>query len=114
MATLVIDVADLDTVKASLRAAFRGEPQGFRYTFHSEEAILTTLNPNRWGILKALTGAGPLGMNEIARRVGRDVDSFHADAETMVKCGLIDRSDDGKLHLPYDEVRVSLVCQAAA
>jgi hypothetical protein len=36
------------------------------------------------------------------------------DAETMVKCGLIDRSYDGKLHLPYDEVRVSFVCQAAA
>jgi predicted transcriptional regulator len=53
-------------------------------------------------------------MGAIARRVGRDVDSVYADAETLVKCGLIDRSDDGKLHLPYDEVRVSLVCQAAA
>ena len=38
MTTLIIDVADLDAVKASLRAAFRGEPQGCRYTFHSEEA----------------------------------------------------------------------------
>jgi predicted transcriptional regulator len=114
MTTLIIDVAGLNTVKGSLEAVFRGEPQGCRYTFHSEEALLTTLNPNRWGILKALTGAGPLGMGEIARRVGRDVDSVHADAATLVKCGLIDRSDDGKLHLPYDEVRVSLVCQAAA
>jgi hypothetical protein len=48
MTTLIIDVADLDTVKASLRAAFRGEPQGCRYTIQSEEALLTTLNPNRW------------------------------------------------------------------
>jgi predicted transcriptional regulator len=114
MTALIIDVADLDAVKASLQAAFRGEPQGYRYTFHSEEALLTTLNPNRWGILKSLTGAGPLEERELARRVGRDVDSVHADAETMVKSGLIDRRDDGKLHLPYDEVRVSLVCQAAA
>jgi len=30
------------------------------------------LNPNRWAILKALTGAGPLGVRELARRVGRD------------------------------------------
>lgn len=114
MTTLIIDVADLDAVKASLRAAFRGEPQGCRYTFHSEEAILAMLTPNRWRILKALTGAGPLELGQRARRVGRDRDSVHADAETMVKCGLIDRSDDAKLHLPYDEVHVSLVCQAAA
>jgi hypothetical protein len=32
----------------------------------------------------------------------------------LVQCGLIDKTDDGKLHLPYDEVRVELVCQAAA
>jgi predicted transcriptional regulator len=114
MTTLLIDVADLAAVKASLEAAFRGEPQGCRYTFHSEEPLLRTLTPNRWSILKALTGAGPLEQREPAHRLGRDLNGMHADAEALVECGLIDRTADGAPNLPYDEVRVSLVCQAAA
>jgi predicted transcriptional regulator len=114
MTKLLIDVADLDAVQASLQAAFRSEPQGCRYTFHSEEALLTTLSPNRWGIIKALTGAGPLEMGELARRVGRDVDSVHADAETMVKMRTHRPERRRKAASTCDEVRVSLVYQAAA
>ena len=68
MTTLTIDVADLATVKASMKAAFRGVPQDCTYSFASEEQLLTTLNANRWAILKALTGAGPLGVRALARR----------------------------------------------
>jgi predicted transcriptional regulator len=112
--TLIIDVATPEHVKDSMRAAFRGEPQGCRYSFRSEERLLATLNPNRWAIIKALTGAGPLGVRELARRVGRDVKGVHTDAQALSTCGLIDRVEDGKLLLPYDEVKVELSCRAAA
>lgn len=114
MTTLIIDVADLEAVKASMKAAFRGEPQGCSYSFRSEERLLSTLNPNRWAIVKALTGAGPLGVRELARRVGRDIKGVHTDAQTLVLCGLIDKTADGKLHLPYDEVHLNLVAKADA
>jgi predicted transcriptional regulator len=114
MATLMIEVADLDSVKERMRAAFHGQPQGCRYTFRSEQRLLETLNPNRWAIVKALTGAGPLGVRELARRVGRDVKGVHTDAQALVKCGLIDKTEDGKLLLPYDQVRVELECRAVA
>ena len=105
MATLIIEVSDLDNVKDRLNAAFRGEPQGCRYSFRSEEHLLSTLNPHRWGILKVLTGAVPLGVRELARRVGRDIKGVHTDTQVLTRCGLIDKTDDGKLHFPYDEVR---------
>ena len=114
MTTLIIDVADLDQVKERLYAAFGGEPQGCRYSFRSEERLLATLNPNRWAIVKALTGAGPLGVRELARRIGRDVKGVHTDAQVLVLCGLVDKLADGKLHVPYDEVRLELVAKAAA
>ncbi|NEV60667.1 transcriptional regulator [Thiorhodococcus minor] len=114
MTTLTIDVADLDSVKDSMKAAFRGEPQGCSYSFRSEERLLSILTANRWAILKALTGAGPLGVRELARRVGRDVKGVHTDTQLLANCGLIDKTEDGKLHLPYDEVRVQLVAKAAA
>lgn len=114
MTTLIINVADLESVKASMKAAFRGEPQGCAYSFSSEESLLSMLTPNRWVIVKALLGSGPLGVRELARRVGRDVKGVHTDTQRLVLCGLIDKTEDGKLLLPYDEVRVDLHCQAAA
>ncbi len=114
MTTLTIEVSDLDAVKERMKAAFHGDQQGCRYTFLSEEALLAMLNPNRWAILRTLTGSGPMGVRELARRVGRDVKGVHTDSQALAKCGLIDRTKDGKLHLPYDEVRVELRCRAAA
>lgn len=114
MTTLTIDVADLKTVKASMKAAFRGVPQGCSFSFPNEAQLLATLNANRWAILKVLTGAGPLGVRELARRVGRDVKGVHTDAQALVNCGLIDKTDAGKLSLPYDEVRLELIVRAAA
>ena len=112
MTTLTIEVSDLDAVKEHMKAAFHGEQQGCRYTFLSEEALLAMLNPNRWAILRALTGSGPMGVRAVSAR--RDVKGVHTDAQALTKCGLIDRTEDGKLHLPYDEVRVELRCRAAA
>jgi predicted transcriptional regulator len=76
--------------------------------------LLATLNPNRWAILCALTGAGSLGVREVARRVDRDIKGVHTDAQQLVQCGLIDKLSDGKLHFPYDAVRVELAFEAAA
>jgi predicted transcriptional regulator len=114
MSTLIIDVSDLDTVKARLEGAFRGEPQAPRYSFRSEERLLSTLTPNRWALIKALTGAEPLSGPELAHHVGRELPEVLSDAERLVQCGLIDNTADGQFHLPYDKVRVELVCQAAA
>ena len=114
MTMLTIDVADLETMKASMKAAFRGVPQGCIYSFSSEEHLLATLNANRWAILKALTGAGPLGVRELAERLGRDVKGVHSDAQVLVNCGLIDKTNESKLSLPYDEVRLELIVRAAA
>lgn len=113
MTMLKIDVAGLDAVKASMKAAFRGDPQGCAYTFPNEETLLLTLTLNRWAIVKVLTGAGPLEMHELSRRLNRDTDSVQADAQVLVNCGLIDRTNEGQLHLPYDEVRLELIAKAA-
>ena len=82
---LTISVATLDNTKDSLKAAFRvGKADATpRYTFDSRDSLLRTLTANRWGLIEALAGAGPLGVRELARRVGRGfrlgcVDKHHA------------------------------------
>ena len=113
MTTVTIEVSDIETTKRRAKAAFAGEPQGCFITFLSHEELWSVLTANRWSILKAMTGAGPLGVRELARRVGRDVKGVHTDAQALVSAGILHKSDEGKLLFPYDEVRLELVLKAA-
>ncbi|WP_295393359.1 transcriptional regulator [uncultured Thiodictyon sp.] len=113
MTTVTIEVADTETTMQRMKAAFRGEPQGCFITFPSHEDLWSTLTANRWVILKALTGAGPLGVRELARRVGRDVKGVHTDAQVLVQSGVIDKTADGALLFPYDVVHVEFMLKAA-
>lgn len=113
MATVTIEVASRETANQRIKAAFRGEPQGCFITFPTPEALWKTLTPKRWEIIRALTGAGPTGVRELSRRVGRDVKGVHTDVQALVSCGLVDKRDDGKLEFPYDAVHVDFVIKAA-
>lgn len=115
MDTLRIEVASDDEFNARIvQAVERGEPQPPGYFFDTEEALLDTLTGNRFAILKALAGAGPVGVRELARRVGRDVRAVHADAQRLAAMGLIDKTGDGKLHFPYKAVDIRLGWRKAA
>ena len=59
-----------------------------------------------------MTGAGPLALREIARRVERDVKAVHTDVHALLNAGLIQRGDDGFL-FPYDGVHVDFMLKAA-
>jgi predicted transcriptional regulator len=90
MDTLTIEVETHDAwIAHAIAAVERGEPQPPRYLFDTAEALLDTLTSNRFAILKALAGAGPLGVRELARRVGRDVRAVHADAQRLVMVGAL-------------------------
>ena len=116
MTTLTINIGSIEDARRALLAAAEtgtsaATPQ---YTFLSAESMARTLTPGRWRLLDALTGAGPLGVRELARRVGRDVKGVHSDAQALVLCGLVDKTVDGKLHFPYDAVHVDFMLQKAA
>ncbi|MEO6403338.1 MAG: MarR family transcriptional regulator [Vicinamibacteria bacterium] len=111
--TLTIEVASLDDVKKQIKAVFRGKAdETHRYTFLTPEAMAQALTPPRWIILRTLTGAGPLGIRELARRVGRDVKAVHTDADALVRAGLVEKTKDRKLSFPYKRVKVAFELRA--
>ena len=93
--------------------AFTGGEQGAFISFVSVERLWKVITPKRWGVLRAMTGGGPLAIRDVARRVGRDVKSVHGDLQALLKAGVIDRVDDGRILFPYDEVHVDFVLRAA-
>ena len=112
---LTIGVGGVDDAKRRMKAAFRGKSDATpRYTFESAVAMARALTPGRWGLIEALTGNGPLGVRELARRVERDVKGVHSDAQALVLCGLVNKTEDGKLSFPYATVKVQFELHAVA
>ena len=60
-----------------------------------------------------MTGAGPIAIREVARRVKRDVKSVHDDIRALLKAGVIDRDESDRIVFPYDSVHVDFVLRAA-
>jgi predicted transcriptional regulator len=73
-----------------------------------------TLAPKRMEIVHALTGAGPLSIREVARRIGRDVKGVHGDVQMLLKGGVIDRTESGKISFPFDAIHVDFMLTKAA
>ncbi|MGH7074675.1 MAG: DNA-binding protein, partial [Stellaceae bacterium] len=91
MTTVTIGISSAEDAKARMLGTFAGEEQGAFISFASAELLWKVVTPKRWEILRALTGAGPLALREIARRVGRDVKSVHGDVHALLKAGVLDR-----------------------
>ena len=114
MRTVTLSVASRDEVNRRAMAAFRGEPQGEHISFETMELLWKVLTPKNWELLKAMTGAGPMSIREAARRVGRDVKAVHGDVHALLKAGVLDRTEEGRVVFPYDAIHVDFMITKAA
>src|SRR5580700_7990662 len=108
MAVVTIGIADVGDTKKRMRRAFAGHDEGAFIGFASVELMWKVITPKRWELMRAIAGAGPLAIREIARRVGRDVKSGHGDVSALLKAGVL-----GRTEFPYDEIHVDFVLRAA-
>ena len=110
---LTIGVASRDEINARfIHAMMTGKRAMPFIGFADERALWGMLTPLRWDILKAMTGAGPLALREIARRVARDVRGVHTDVHALLSVGILTRDDKG-FCFPYEAVHVDFMLKAA-
>ena len=83
-----------------------------RISFASPELLWKVLTAKRWGLLKALCGAGPVTVREAARRVGRDIKAVHTDMSALLAAGVLSRHDSGQVEFLYEAVKVEFLVQA--
>ena len=115
MNTIRLDVRSFDDVLADVAKAWKtGEVANPRISFDSVEELWKALSPRKMDILKAMTGAGQLGIREVSRKVGRDVSAVHRDLQALIVAGIVDRTDEGKVVFPYDEIHVDFILRGVA
>lgn len=105
MRTVTIEVAPPEINRARAMAAFAGEVQGEFICFPTYERLATVMNPKRVEIVQAMMGQGALSIREVARRVDRDVKAVHGDVQKLLQTGVLEKTDEGRVVCPYDEVR---------
>ena len=115
MNVVTIGVQSIADAKARLVEAMRGKAQdrGVRIDFATPDLLWRVLAPNRLEILRAMSGAGPLALREIARRVGRDVNGVHTDVHALLQAGVLDRVANGFV-FAFDSVQVEFTLRVAA
>jgi len=108
MDTVILEVADAKTSRERFIRAWESgkSAKEVHISFESFDLMWKVLNANRCALLRAMCGAGAIGLRELARRVQRDVKSVYTDTRILLNAGVIDRTDDGKLLFPYRYVKI--------
>jgi predicted transcriptional regulator len=121
MTTLKVKIEPIGDFYSSLAEDFRAAEalalagaSRHTYSFPSWKALHQTLTPPRLEIIQAMAAQGPLSVEEIARRVGHDVEAVEADVVALRNCGVIDKAADGCVEFPYDRIHLDLEIEAAA
>ncbi len=96
---------------AAWRAAEAGAEPGEaveRLVFEDLETLLRHLTPGRWRLLKTLRGAGPSSVRALAMKLDRDYKSVHGDVKRLEAVGLLERTDDQRVVVPWEIVVAEL------
>ena len=107
MDTLIIGNQPEPDIRRRIVAAWnsgKAEPAA-RLDFVNLDDAWKVLSPKRRAIMSVMAGAGPLTIREIARRAQRDVRAVHSDVHTLLRSGVIDKTDDDRMILPYKVVK---------
>lgn len=107
-------IGDLKDLKKRVLAAVRGKRGGPRIDFVSAELMFSIMTPKRWEIVRFMTGAGPMSIRELSRRVKRDVKGVHGDVHRLLMCGVLSKTDDGRVIFPFSGVHIDVMLKAAA
>lgn len=79
-----------------------------RLFFENLETLLKTLTSGRWRLLKTLRTKGPMSVRALAGEQGRDYKNVHRDVQQLERVGLIGRTRDDKVKVPWDIVEARL------
>ncbi|MBN8511322.1 MAG: hypothetical protein J0L57_22260 [Burkholderiales bacterium] len=95
-----------DAMRAA--AAGRSVAPYFGVSFMEVGPMLATFTPKRWELIAALREIGPVTVADLARHLGRHYKNVHADVQQLIEWMAVERGDDGRVSVPWEEIVVDL------
>lgn len=100
----------LDRFESVWKRAERGErvtPE-HRLVFSTLPQLLRELSPARWALLEALRTKGKMTIYALAKHLGRDYKNVHTDVARLMEFGLIEKTKDDRVFVPWDVISAEL------
>ncbi len=72
------------------------------------------ISPKRWQLIERLQHLGPSTVRGLARALDRDVKRVHDDVMAMMQWGLVERNDEGLVHVPFSVIHAAFDLKAVA
>lgn len=100
-----------DAVRADIAA---GGNEDFHLSFDSARLLFSELTPARLDLLKTLRGMGSASVYALAKAAGRNYSNVHADIGRLIDLGLVERTDDDAVTVPFEAVEIHMALAQAA
>ena len=108
----VIEVAKpgsaVRTARNQLAAARRGRTPDYHLSFESARSLFAELTPARVELLDTLRRVGPCSVYALAKSAERNYSNVHTDVARLEELGLIQRTDESAVFVPYESVEILL------
>ncbi len=108
-----VDTGLTDMGKRFTAAWKSGKSAAHVFTFESPAALFRVLTPKRWELLERLQGLGPSSLRGLARSLERDVKRVHEDVATLIEIGLVEKTDQGRIKVPFTVIEADFQLRAA-
>lgn len=92
--------------REQLAASRRGRAPDFRLSFESARSLFADLTPARVDLLDTLRRVGPCSVYALAKAAERNYSNVHSDVARLEELGLIERTDEGSVSVPYESVEI--------
>lgn len=84
------------------------------FTFSSPAQLFSVISPKRWELIEHLQKIGASTIRALARSLGRDVKRVHDDVVALSEWGIVERTADGKVVVPFDVIHADFDLRAVA
>lgn len=108
----VIEVAKsgaaVRTARKQLAAARKGRTPDYHLSFESARSLFSELTPARVDLLDTLRKVGPCSVYGLAKAAERNYSNVHTDVARLEELGLIQRTEEDAVFVPYESVEILL------
>lgn len=94
------------TAARQLANARQGRTPDFRLSFESARSLFADLTPARLDLLDTLRRVGPCSIYALSKAAERNYSNVHTDISRLEELGLIERSEDDAISVPFESVEI--------
>ncbi|MPZ45463.1 MAG: MarR family transcriptional regulator [Betaproteobacteria bacterium] len=90
----------------SANRARQGRSPDFHLSFESARSLFADLTPARLDLLEVLRRVGPCSVYALAKASERNYSNVHADIARLEELGLVERSEDSTINVPFESIEI--------